>query len=163
MPIDATPGGPAADSYCTLVEADAYHSARAHNAAWESATVEQKERHLKWATSLLDTHFQYLGARVSDAQALAWPRRGVRLDGVDVSPLTVPLRLRGAVAEFAFRLMPEDWTAGLGPVVDQGVQVGPLKTTAETHVPIPAQVAQMLAPLVRPRPAGIGSLQVVRG
>ncbi|MCP3065798.1 hypothetical protein LXT21_44230 [Myxococcus sp. K38C18041901] len=163
MPLDATPGGPAADSYSTLVEADAYHSARGHNAEWAAASVEARERVLKWATRVLDTHYRYLGARASAAQSLAWPRRGVVFDGATVSATAIPAQLRWAVAEFAFRLLQEDWTAGLGPVVDEGVQVGPLKTSKETHVAIPAEVAALVSPLVVPRLAGLGSFQVVRG
>lgn len=164
MPFDATPSGPAANSYCTVVEADAYHSARGHNAAWESATQEAKERHLMWATSLLDTHYGYVGSRAEAEQALAWPRRGVVLDGVTLPATAVPLRVRGATAEFAFRLMGEDWTAGLGPIVDEGVKVGPLETSPERHVPIPEQVATLLRPFLRgARVGGIGTVGLLRG
>lgn len=163
MSLDATPGGTAADSYSTVEEADAYHSARGHNAAWTGASVAEKERHLKWATRLLDTHYSYQGTRASAEQALAWPRRGVVLDGCAVAPTSVPLPLKGAVAEFAFRLLQEDWTAGLGPVVDEGVQVGPLRTSPEKHVPVPAQVAALVRPLVRGGTGGVRSVEVLRG
>ncbi|WP_163998674.1 DnaT-like ssDNA-binding protein [Pyxidicoccus caerfyrddinensis] len=163
MPLDATPGGPAADSYCTVAEADAYHSSRGHNTAWRTTDVAAKEQHLKWATRLLDAHFTYVGARASAEQALAWPRRGVVLDGCPVSSASVPLQLKGAAAEFAFRLLQEDWTAGLGPVVDEGVQVGPLRTSPERHVPIPAQVATLVRRLVQGGTAGLGSVEVQRG
>ncbi|NTX57664.1 DnaT-like ssDNA-binding protein [Myxococcus sp. CA039A] len=163
MPLDATPGGPAADSYCTVVEADAYHSARLHNEAWAAASVVDKERVLKWATSRLDTHCRYRGMRATSTQALAWPRRGVVFDGATVSDTSIPLRLRGVVAEFAFRLLTEDWAAGVGPMVDDGMNVGPLKLTKETHVPIPSEVVAMVEPLVLPRSTGLGSFSLVRG
>ena len=163
MPIDATPGGPASDSYCTLEDADGYHAGRGHNEAWAAASVEVKERMLKWATTRLDTHYRYRGARATEAQALAWPRRGVVFDGARVSDASIPVRLRAAVAEFAFRLLEEDWAAGVGPLVDEGMEVGPLKLTAERHVPIPSEVAALVAPLVLPSLGGLGSFTLVRG
>ncbi|MCY1042717.1 hypothetical protein OV208_15440 [Corallococcus sp. bb12-1] len=163
MALDTTAGGPSADSYCTVEEADAYHAVRGHNATWDTTDVAQKERHLKWATSLLDTRFEYLGSRADAEQALVWPRRGVVLDGCPVGEGSVPRRVKSAVAEFAFRLLAEDWTAGLGPVTDEGVQVGPLKTSPETHRPIPSQVLALLGPLVLGGNGGIRSLTTVRG
>lgn len=163
MALDTTPGGPSADSYCDVAEADAYHAARGHNAEWEAADVAVKERHLKWATSLLDARFGWRGARAGAEQALAWPRRGVVLDGCPVAPDSIPRRVKSAVAEYAFRLLGEDWTAGLGPVTDEGVQVGPLKTSPETHRPVPSQVLALLAPLVQGSVGGIRVHTTVRG
>ncbi|RKI09799.1 hypothetical protein D7Y15_23150 [Corallococcus sp. AB030] len=163
MALDTTPGGPLADSYCNVAEADAYHAARGHNDAWAAADTEAKERHLKWATSVLDARCEWLGARADAEQALAWPRRGVVLDGCPLAADAVPRRVKSAVAEFAFRLLGEDWTAGLGPVVDEGVQVGPLKTSKETHRPIPSQVLALLGPLVQGSASGIRVHTTVRG
>lgn len=148
MALDATPGGPSADSFCTVDEADAYHAARGFNTEWASSSPDVKEKHLKWATGVLDDHFSFVGARASATQALSWPRSGVELDGVELPAAEVPRRVKHATAELALRLMREDWTEGLGPVTDAGVQVGPLRTSAETHHPIPARVQSLLEPLV---------------
>lgn len=163
MALDATPGGESADSFCTVEEADAYHDARAFNAEWAAADASSKERHLKWATSLLDAHYSFIGARGSSEQALSWPREGVELDGVLLSATVVPRRVRQATAEFALRLMREDWSEGLGSVTDEGVQVGPLRTSRETHNPIPAQVEALLAPLVEGGTGDVHSVELVLG
>jgi hypothetical protein len=162
MALDTTPGGLTADSYCDVAEADAYHASRGHNDVWAAADVAEKERHLKWATSVLDARCGWRGARASAEQALAWPRRGVVLDGCPLADTAIPRQLKHAVAEYAFRLLGEDWTAGLGPVVDEGVQVGPLKTSKETHRPIPSQVLALLGHLVQGSAGGIRVHTTVR-
>lgn len=78
--IDATVGGANANSYLTLADAQAIIDGFVQDAdvtAWASATTDQKNRALFTATQRLDRE-RYLGARVTDTQALQWPRTGVR-------------------------------------------------------------------------------------
>jgi len=78
--IDATVGGANANSYLTLNDAQAIIDGFVQDAdvtAWASATTDQKNRALFTATQRLDRE-RYLGARVTDTQALQWPRTGVR-------------------------------------------------------------------------------------
>jgi len=78
--IDATIGGASANSYLTLVDAQALIDGMVENddvTAWASATEDQKNRALYSATQRLDRE-RFLGARATDTQALQWPRTGVR-------------------------------------------------------------------------------------
>jgi hypothetical protein len=163
MALDVTEGGATANSYCTLVEANAYHDARALNPEWYQASDEDKERHLKWAAKLLGQMFKFIGSRMTREQALDWPRAaGNRalgpdldseipfalydVDGFVVSGI-VPPRIKEAQAELAFQTMKDDWVQGLGPITDKGVKVGPIQTTEEEHRPIPHPVLLIVAEL----------------
>jgi hypothetical protein len=78
--IDATVGGANANSYLTLVAAEAIIEGFVQDddvTAWASATTDQKNRALFTATQRLDRE-RFLGARATDTQALQWPRTGVR-------------------------------------------------------------------------------------
>src|SRR5438128_1270421 len=102
MPVDATPGGPASNSFATVAEADAYHVARLHNPEWAAASNGDKEAALEWATRVLD-RLPWQGSRAGITQLLRWPRYAVYdLDGFYVSSLTIPAFLRDATAELAY-------------------------------------------------------------
>ena len=82
MPVSivATVGAANANSYQTLGDAQAIIDGLIEDAdvvAWASATTDMKNRALVTATQRLDRE-RYLGARVTDTQALQWPRTGVR-------------------------------------------------------------------------------------
>ena len=78
--LDATIGGANANTYLTLSDANAIIDGLVEDAdviAWASATDDQKNRALYTAAQRLDRE-RYLGARVTDTQAMQWPRTGVR-------------------------------------------------------------------------------------
>ena len=78
--ITATVGSATANSYLTLAEAQAIIDGLVEDddvTAWASATTDQKNRALYTATVRIDRE-RFLGARVTDTQALQWPRTGVR-------------------------------------------------------------------------------------
>ena len=78
--LDATVGGANANTYLTLSDANAIVDGLVQDAdviAWASATDDQKNRALYTAAQRLDRE-RYLGARVTDTQAMQWPRTGVR-------------------------------------------------------------------------------------
>jgi len=78
--LDATVGGANANTYLTLSDADDIVDGLVEDSdviAWASATDDQKNRALYTAAQRLDRE-RYLGARVTDTQALQWPRTGVR-------------------------------------------------------------------------------------
>jgi len=78
--IDATVGGANANSYLTLAAAELVIEGFVQDddvTAWATATTDQKNRALYTATQRLDRE-RFLGARVTDTQALQWPRTGVR-------------------------------------------------------------------------------------
>ena len=72
--IDATVGSADANSYSTIAEADAYHSAHLYATAWTALTTDQKCQALQMGTRLLDTMIDWHGRVVSDTQRLMWPR-----------------------------------------------------------------------------------------
>ena len=163
MALDITVGGPASDSYCTVLEADTYHTTRAANPEWAAADVPTKETHLKWAARQLDLMFRFHGRKATKEQARQWPRNGaVDRDGFSLDD--VPAIVKDAQAEYALQLMREDWTQGLGSIRDQGATVGPLKTTPERHVQIPASVIALLRGVaVTSSGGGFSFVTAVRG
>ena len=66
-------GLPNADSYVSLVESSAYHTAMG-NSAWGAASPSDQESALRRSTQYLDTRYSWKGNRLTDTQALAWPR-----------------------------------------------------------------------------------------
>lgn len=77
MNLDATPGGSSANSYATVVEADAYFSTSFNRTAWASAGNVDKAVVLIEASRLLDTLVKWNGYLSSNTQALRWPRAWV--------------------------------------------------------------------------------------
>jgi len=124
----ATPGGTTSNTYSLLSEANYYFEAVIdHTNTWESATEDNKNKALVWATRLIDECYQWNGTKYSDTQALRWPRSSIfDPDGVEVDELTIPWFIRNATAEMAKEIMIKD---RLQPKEQQLMQVdvGPLK------------------------------------
>jgi len=78
--LDATVGGASANTYITLDDANAIIEGFVlsdDNAAWDNSSTDNKNRALFTAAQRIDRE-KFLGGRVSDTQALEWPRSGVR-------------------------------------------------------------------------------------
>ena len=78
--IDATVGGASANSYLTLTEANTIVEGLILDddvTAWDSSSNDNKNRALYTAAVRVDRE-RFLGARVTNTQALQWPRTGVR-------------------------------------------------------------------------------------
>lgn len=155
-----TPSDPTANAYIDLADANAYHALRMNNAEWDAASDLVKEKHIAWATRLLDmldyTGFlgetDYQGYQLSNTgQVLRWPRSWVvDPDGRQLSSTEIPKFLAEATAEFAFQLMKEDWSQGLGSKVAQGdTKVGELTTPIQAHNRIPPSVQVMINPYLK--------------
>lgn len=118
-----------AEAYISVADADAYFAARA-NTPWAALTTDAKEAALRSATDYLEAVYggRWKGCRMTEAQALSWPRAGVVVDGVKLDPDTIPLPLKRANAELAVR-------ASAGTLAaDQSAQVksetvGPISVT----------------------------------
>ena len=135
MAIITTPGAIDANSYATLVEADAYHANRLHNSAWTGASDATKESALIWATNLLDANMGWHGYATTDTQALDWPRTGVvDKNGYTIDSDVIPQDLKNAQSELAFLLIVNDRTIGDDPTVPGATKVkaGPLEVTIDT-------------------------------
>ena len=78
--IDATVGGASANSYITLSDANTIVEGLILDddvTAWDNSSTDNKNRALYTAAIRVDRE-RFLGARVTDTQALQWPRTGVR-------------------------------------------------------------------------------------
>lgn len=69
-----------------------------------AATADARGRALVEATRLLDRQ-RWQGSKVSDGQALAWPRTGVTVDGAAVSDADVPDAITAAAYELALAIL----------------------------------------------------------
>jgi hypothetical protein len=102
-----------ANAYADVADGDAYHEGHLYATAWIAATLANKEKALVMATRLIDGQVQFAGWKVTDAQALQWPRGSVRdPDGEDDLPAdVVPAAVRDATCELARELLIADRTA----------------------------------------------------
>ena len=117
-----------ANSYASAADGDAYHDGHLYATAWTGATLANKEKALVMATRLIDGEYQFNGFKLSDAQALQWPReRCPDPDRAGVSIVagawsryggdawvpsdSVPTRVMQATCELARELIVADRTA----------------------------------------------------
>jgi hypothetical protein len=100
-----------AESYVTLVVADAYFDARTHLAlftTWDAATDAKKEGALREASAYLDAKYgaYYKGLTAGAVQGLLWPRTGAA-DSAGFALQPVPSELQRASCELAARALSE--------------------------------------------------------
>ena len=102
-----------ANSYASAADGDAYHDGHLYATAWTAATLANKEKALVMATRLIDGQVQFAGWKVTDAQALQWPRVSCRNPDSedDLPPDVVPGAVRDATCELARELLIADRTA----------------------------------------------------
>lgn len=151
-----TPPNAAADSYCDVATADAYHLTRLNTTLWDSASTEDKEAALKMATRRLEQE-NWTGIKADDlsANSLRWPRALVEnADGQIEDESSVPLAIQYATAELALDLLKAaaDETAGDAFATEE-VQVGPVKLKLDTatasqsaSAPLSSEVDTLTAP-----------------
>jgi hypothetical protein len=75
--LDATLGGPSANSYITVAEADGLLPvlvSKARSTAWLDLGDTDKENYLMRAVKMIETYIDFDGVRVLNEQPLAWPR-----------------------------------------------------------------------------------------
>jgi hypothetical protein len=112
--FNATAGSATANSYCTVAEADDYHSTRLFATTWTLATTPTKEAALMWATRLLEGSITWTGIVTNAAvQVLQWPRQGMIARNLlaYVDSATIPVEVKNACAELARQLIAADRTA----------------------------------------------------
>lgn len=163
--LDATVGGPAANTYCTLAEALAYHEAHVYGAPWAAATAAERSVALAMATRLIDVHLEFEGVVVTSTQALAWPRlnvlgpNGYAVDG------TIPTLVRDATAEFARQLLGKDRTLDLPQAGVSRLKAGPVELEFDSAFAaqvLPDSVFDMLRPYGRKKAGRRVSVPLVR-
>lgn len=114
-------GLPNADSYLSVVAADAYHAAMGNDAVWQPLNATDKEAALRRATQYLDTRYRWRGEPLTTTQALAWPRTSAQW------PVR---RLQDATAELALRAAEQgSLYADEGPAAVKSETVGPISVT----------------------------------
>ena len=94
--IHTTVGSSIANSYISLQEAQDIIDGLIEDddaVAWASSTTYQKNRALFTATQRIDRE-RFLGARVTDTQALQWPRTGVRKPDTYINTYSVGFPFR---------------------------------------------------------------------
>ncbi len=110
MALNATVGAADANSYVTLAEATAYFSDRVHSEGWDSLV--NQESALVTASRQLDWYARWKGSKVSNTQAMGWPRVGVTLaDGSAYTSVSIPAEVKVAVFELALSSIDTDRTA----------------------------------------------------
>lgn len=139
--LDATPAGAAANSYCTVAEADAYHDARLSATTWTDASVTTatKTVALIMATRLLDAMYEWENwATHPQTQALQWPRVAMPRRNLLawVGNDEIPPELKNATAEFARQLLAADRSLD-SDIETQGITsltAGPVSLTFKESV-----------------------------
>lgn len=170
MALITTPGDLTANSYASLVEASAYHSARG-NATWTGSDT-LKEAALIRATQWIDGRYGDLWPGIRwklRGQALDWPRvEASDRDGTVLDYDTIPVEVLNATCEAALRelvtpgSLSPDVTPGTAKVLTEvkGIKWTPLRASASANdmtLTITA-VDRALAPLI----GGAGRVQVFR-
>jgi hypothetical protein len=142
MPVtlDATPGGPASNSYLTLAEGNTYFETRLHASVWDDSSEQEKAlmmatrvldilvQPFKWlvtgttvGTSFFKTRRQWTGTPATTTQKLAWPRKSMYdLNGNAIAVNVIPSALKEGTAELAFQLLSADRTLD-SDVQSQGI------------------------------------------
>lgn len=129
--VETGAGLPGADSYASIIAADARCTSLGLT-AWAALAEESKEIALRKATQFMATYrTRWAGRRVYQQQALDWPRYNVMVDGFTVPSTIVPADVVNACIDLAVR-------AGIGedllPDLDTGSnaikkdKTGPLET-----------------------------------
>jgi hypothetical protein len=150
-----------AESYISVADADTYFTARA-NATRDALADADKEAALRKATDYMTGRYglRWKGERVSELQALDWPRSGAYANGFLIDSGSVPVAVQRACAELAVRASADDLAPDVGAQVKQEV-VGPISVTyadgarQDTRY---ALVDSMLAAYLK----GAGQIPVVR-
>ena len=131
--IITVPKSTVANSYASLVEAEAYFGDRLYCTEWTNATADQKTAALLMAAKILDTRVQWDGDRTTYDQSMQWPRTGVKDQlgyGSTVVYLdlnVIPKWLKDAQCEQALVLLKGDATADSDTRGLNSLSVGPIK------------------------------------
>lgn len=150
MPLDATVGGTAANSFMTLEEFDAYLADSLYGATLLTETDSRKEAALIMAARQLRS-ICYLGSKVASTQALPFPRLGLELDGHELDSTTLPSPIVIAQAELAIiylrsatdpTLESEASAQGLTKLKAGPVELG--FREGETYKSVPANIRAMI-------------------
>jgi len=165
--IVATAGATNANSYATLTEANTYHDTHLYASVWTDAEDDNKIIALIWATRLLDQVCTWDGAKVTQGQALRWPRSWVYdQDGYVFPNDAIPQWLKNVAAELARHLLTKDRLQAMEDAIAglKSVQAGSVSVEFDSMDRIsalPISVQQMLEPYAKTSSGGF-QVPVVR-
>jgi hypothetical protein len=148
-----------ANSYSSVVDADAYFLTRPRSTAWTALTEDGKAQHLIHATRILDGSMIWDGEPLSSTQALAFPRYPD-----DLSASVVPDPVIVALYELAIALVGSDLTAASSAAGVKKIVVGPIEIENE-GASVPATIPRFVRDLVAPwgsTRSGSGSVRLSR-
>lgn len=117
-----------AESYASVADADAYHSAMGA-ASWAVASESAREVALRKATAYVEAAYTWRGVRATVDQALSWPRGDVMVDGIGVTVDEVPVQLQRAVCELALKALTATLMPDVAPDVVTSEAVGPVSVS----------------------------------
>lgn len=140
---------PGANSYATVIEADAYLTFHAQRVAWAALATPDKEAALVQSARVLDSQVLWKGSRMSITQPMEWPRYGVTLplQGSEGSfpDNAVPVPVKEAQIELAALMMAGDRTADSDSAGIKAVGLGKGALSVEFD---PTTAATMLGRIV---------------
>ncbi len=156
-------GLPNADSYISVADADTHFADRGIT-LWATMQEVEKEQAIRRATDYMEGWYSqdWSGSRLTQAQALSWPRQGVKVDGWYLPTDQVPSLVVKACAEVAFRAAGGDLNPDLAAQV-KSETVGPISVTyadGARQKPKYAAIDAMLSSLLS---GGGGMIKLVRG
>ena len=144
--IDATLQGASSNSYATLADANAYFETTPDEATWSDKTDDQKNRAIISATRYIDG-FEFYGDRCTTTQALKWPRKEFKADGVEIDCTFIPDEIKIATFELARALANEPnaltGTKGTDGTYEE-VKLGDLEVKYSTKTQTPGMVNNIL-------------------
>ena len=144
--IDATLQGASANSYVTLAEANAYFETTPDESTWTNKTDDQKNRAIISATRFIND-FEFYGERCTTTQALKWPRKEYKVDGVKIDCTFIPQPVKTATFELAHSLLYKG-EALVGTTGTQGtyeeVELGDLKVKFKDSSQTPGVINNIL-------------------
>ena len=139
LTVETGAGIAGADSYISLVDANAYWINQSHRtlaATWDAADDENKEGALREASAYIDATYgaRFKGIPKGDVQGLLWPRSEA-FDEAGYPMPDLPRPLATAAAELAARALSAplaaDFEATSGEIKRTTAKVGPLEETTE--------------------------------
>jgi hypothetical protein len=165
-------GVPNAEAYISAADAGLYFAARGVT-AWGELDTNQQEAALRQGCDYIESRYRWQGERSTAPrygyavpsstvpQALSWPRRGVRVDGVSIAANAVPLAVQRANAELALKA-----SAGEPLLSDEHGQItretiGPITTEYQVGARQETRYAAVEA-MLSPFTQGGGGVYVVR-
>lgn len=121
MPLDATPGGPDANSFLTVERADELAGEWIGAEVWTDASPTQQEAALISATRLI-SRLCFEGTATASTQQLPFPRTGLTArSGYVLDTTVIPLDVEYATFEMALTLLKDPTTANESDVAAQGI------------------------------------------